>query len=113
MTIEQKLSAIKKLDANVLLQISEGSSLSMFERYEQITVHKFSIKLDYQFYKNGELIQAALFCINPTVYNWPKAWGAHFKNKIILKSQIERMIIASSFLSSEVDRILFEIRSKE
>jgi hypothetical protein len=83
----------------MLVDASEGSALSMLERYEQINEHGFSIELDAKFYEKGERIQAAMFCINPTVYSWPIGWEKGFKDKIILKSQIERMIIASAFFS--------------
>lgn len=112
MTIKDKIKKANNVSSVELMHCSVGTLLSAFERYEQLNKHGFSIENDYAFYKNGELKQAAMFCINPTVYSWPRGWDLHFKDKILIKSEIERAIIASAFLASEADRLLFEQSKK-
>jgi len=106
MKIEQKLKKIATIGIEVIMSVSDGAKLSGLERYEQVVEHGFSIELDAKFYENGELVQAALFCLQPHVYTWPIGWDRHYKDKILIKSEIEKAIIASAFLSSEADRLL-------
>jgi hypothetical protein len=110
-TIQQKINKAKNIGSDDLLDSSLGSLLSALERYEQVYKHGFSIENDYAFYKDGELKQAAMFCLFPTIYQWPRGWDLHFKDKILLKSEIERSVIASAFLSSEADRLLYKQRN--
>lgn len=79
-----------------------GVAKSAEERYEQINKHGFSIKADAKYYKKGELVEAARFCLG--VGLWPNEWDSHFRDKILLKSMVERYKIAPALLCAEIDR---------
>lgn len=80
------------------------------ERVEQIEVHGFSTKKDYENNKNGELIQAALYCIyGDQFHKWPDNWSNDFKEKIDSKINIGRLTVAGSLIAAEIDRIKYII----
>ncbi len=113
MNIQQKIKKADKLSLEMnFFDASTGAKLGMLERFEQINEHGFNIADDYVFYAKGELKQAAMFCLNPMVYRWPNGWDNHFKDKILLKSEIERTVIATAFLASETDRLLYAEKLK-
>lgn len=78
-----------------------GVELIAKERQEQIEKHKWN-DTDYI---SGELVQAALFCMKPTVYVWPKGWSKYFKQKIEDKCALDQLVIAGAFIAAEIDRI--------
>lgn len=91
-----------------------GIELIAKERQEQIEKHGFSIIEDAEFYKNQELIAAALFCIDGvtlpgsglmTYKLWPKSWGQKFKVKIMNKDAIGKLKVAGAFIAAEIDRL--------
>jgi hypothetical protein len=86
-----------------------GIELIRAERQEQIDKHKW----DDSKYKNLELEQAANFCfdlagrspINTKVSNdWPFGWSEFYKEKIIRKSKVQKLITGGAFLLAENDR---------
>lgn len=94
-----------------------GIELIAQERKEQIEKHGFTIEKYYRYYVNGELLQAACFCLelaDPKLYfvqelaalkTWPKKWDVKFKNKIVRKSKVEKLIVAGAFFMAENDRV--------
>ena len=87
-----------------LLAQSPGGTSALEERFEQILKHGFDVTSD-KGYVNGELIQAADFALNPSSGRWPDGWGEYFKDKIIQKTQLERLAVAAAFIMAEYDRI--------
>lgn len=73
------------------------------ERWEQVYKHKWSVRNDAD-YKDGQLIKAALFCINSNLFEWPFGWDKKFRDKILKKSQIERYAVAGAFIAAQIDR---------
>lgn len=81
-----------------------GMELIAIERQEQIEKHGFTLKSDSK-YKEGELIKAALFCINSQVFEWPFNWGDEFRENILNLDDIEQLIRAGAFIAAEIDRL--------
>lgn len=79
-----------------------GIELIAEERHEQIYKHGWDLEND-QYYKNGELLQAAMFCIGAD--KWPENWDLHFRDKILSKDQIGKLKVAGAFIAAEIDRI--------
>lgn len=84
-----------------------GIELIYQERQEQIEKHGFSVKDDLS-YSENELIKAALFCINPKQFEWPFNWNEKFRDKIINKTEIERLSVAGAFIAAQIDRNYYE-----
>ena len=82
---------------------SYGAGMIAQERWEQMHKHKWDLSHDAD-YGDGELLQAAMFCINPKVFSWPEGWDEHFKNKILNKDAINRMRVAGAFIAAAIDR---------
>lgn len=83
------------------------------ERKEQIEKHGFDVKQD-QCYKNGELKQAAMYCLTLDEKYYPTNWGIWFKQKIQSKRlrlseqdfEIEMDKIAGAFIAANIDRTI-------
>lgn len=91
-----------------------GVELIAQERKEQIEKHGFSILDDAEYYKNQELLQAALFCIGrvtlpgsglTTEIPWPDDWGKKFERKILAKDAIGQLKVAGALIAAEIDRL--------
>jgi hypothetical protein len=89
------------------------------ERQEQIRKHGYDLDHDKTVNKNGELVQAALFCIEQSLIeqslkstgtavsetkSWPLHWGKKYENKIRAKSSIGQLMCAGAFFIAENDR---------
>ncbi len=90
-----------------------GIDLIMKERIEQINKHGFKLSDD-QFYSKGQLVQAALHCLEKVKrgpgftnvkHKWPDGWDAYFENKIRMKSDIGKLKVAGAFYWAENDRL--------
>lgn len=83
-----------------------GIELITKERDEQINKHKWNETDDD--YKSGELVEAALFCLDSQfefLDRWPEGWQDHFKQRIKQKSRIDQLKVAGAFLAAEIDRL--------
>lgn len=89
---------IDDIAANFGIGVSEIAK----ERHEQIK-HGFSLEKDAEYYKKGELVEAARFCLG--VGLWPRNWDIEYRNKILYKPMVERFKIAASLLAAEIDRL--------
>ena len=98
---------LKKLFKGLGKKVTPATKMVALERWEQIHKHGFDANND-KFYVNGEIIQAALFCIAPTDPNnhWPPNWSNQFKESILKKGKIERVAVAAALLTAEVDRMM-------
>ena len=88
-----------------------GIELIAIERQEQIEKHGWDLTRD-QDYKNGELSDAAVFCLTLDDKIWPwndEGIGTYFKRKIEAKSYQERVIISGAFCAAELDRLSYSI----
>lgn len=86
-----------------------GIELIAIERQEQIEKHGWSLEND-QCYSDGELIQACQYalCDDPRfqyVFGWPSGWDNHYKEKIWIKTRLERLIVAGALICAEIDRL--------
>lgn len=79
-----------------------GIELIAQERKEQIEKHGWSAEHD-SFNDNGELLQAARFCIG--VDEWPENWDLRFADKISDKDDIGKLKVAGAFIAAEIDRL--------
>lgn len=80
-----------------------GIELIAQERYEQINKHGFN-ESDKD-YDEEELIQAAIYALNPMIYTWPNGWGSHFGMKILEKDRVGQLKVAGALIAAEIDRI--------
>ena len=92
-----------------------GIELIAEERREQIEKHGFSVIEDAEYYKNMELVQATLFCIDQGVPNgfglktyklWPANWDKRFEYKILAKTELEQLAVAGAFIAARMDQII-------
>jgi len=84
------------------------------ERAEQIEKHGFSLEKDAQYYKKGELSQAALFCKEQALIKlfgkkeesakWPNDWNSYFENKVRNKSVIGQLTVCGALYLAEFER---------
>lgn len=89
------------------------------ERQEQIIKHKRTIEHDRKVNRNGQLVTAAMWCVELAeknsleFYHWP--WDERsISNHITLKkSPLEKVVIAGAFLMAEQDRIEAKIYWQE
>ena len=89
-----------------------GIELIAAERQEQIDKHGFNVEGD-KHYLNGELVQAAKFCITLDVKDYPKNWDAWFLFSVGQKRKrlsnkdfsIEMAKIGGAFFAAEIDRL--------
>ena len=81
-----------------------GVELIAQERKEQIEKHGFDVNNDKD-YSNGELIQAAKYCIDSVDTEWPGSWEVHFAIKIADKDRVGQLKVAGAFIAAEIDRI--------
>lgn len=72
------------------------------ERREQIEKHKWNDDI----HKDGELVQAALFALDPMKFDWPENWSYDTMLKIKEKSKFNRLAVAGALLAAEMDRII-------
>jgi len=100
--VEIATEALQKNNTNM----KSGIELIAEERQEQIEKHGFSVEDDAEYYQKNELIKAALFCIDNSVFEWPFYWQEKFRDKILNKrDQIERLKIAGALIAAEIDRL--------
>lgn len=82
------------------------------ERLEQIEKHGFdALHDDNEYHKNGQLTNAAHFAL--TLQGWPEGWDDDYKQKIVEKSYINRLIVAGAFIAAEIDRLIRADVNKE
>lgn len=83
------------------------------ERKEQIEKHGFEQYIDSDFYKKGELVQAAMYAITLQEIWYPVGWGDWWRGRMTAKKermtdrefQIEQCKIAGALLAAEIDRL--------
>lgn len=78
------------------------------ERWKQI--YRYGYDPMHDDYADGELLQAALFCIDPTGdfdHLWPKGWGKDARQRILDRSTIDQLTVAASFVAAHIDRLLY------
>ncbi|WP_041257969.1 HAD-IIIA family hydrolase [Fibrella aestuarina] len=84
----------------------DGADLIVAERNDHHYKHGWDAT-DAQ-YKNGELIDAALFAIDPKREfsdRWPNGWVDPFREKILNKSLEERLAVAGSLIAAQIDHL--------
>jgi len=81
-----------------------GIELIAKERDEQINKHGFNVTRD-SGYAANQLIKAALFAINPDQFEWPYYWLESFRNKIMKKHILDRLVVAGALIAAEIDRL--------
>lgn len=99
-----------------------GIELIAEERREQIKKHGFTKKSDL-LYTDGELVQAALCCIEKVgrgpgftnvKHRWPSKWDTYFEDKKIrFKDDIGKLTVAGAFYMAENDRLGNDFYKKE
>lgn len=90
-----------------------GIQLIQQERGEQVYKHGFSLEADADHYRKGELVQAALYCMDqaskpetqPDRVEWPEGWGLLWEDKIRRKTKIGKLIVAGAFYMAEGQRL--------
>lgn len=72
------------------------------ERYEQIHKHGFDQDWDMK-YKGDELVQCAMFCIDPNKHPWPDDFSETIREKILQKNYPQRLKISAALLTARID----------
>lgn len=116
--------SIKRLGNHILLTPNEAQKIIDFynqhqwtagveliakERKEQIEKHGRTIEGDYVNNRNGELVAGAI-ALSMEIPNWhlfPITWDKKIIGKMIAKPYKDRVIIAATLLTAEVDRLLY------
>jgi hypothetical protein len=59
------------------------------------------------YYKDEQLLQAALFTLQPKHYEYPKDWDKWYERKVLKeRNDIKRYVNAAALLIDEIDRRL-------
>ena len=85
----------------------KGIDLVAKERSEQINKHGFTVEED-SFYKKNELIKAALFCIDDSIFEFPYLWNVAYRNRILRKARLDRLVCAAALITAQIDQELTE-----
>lgn len=76
------------------------------ERQSQIEKHGYSAefhKANPEWYADGQLVQAASFCVNSAHNEWPEGWKPEAAEKIKSKDEIGRLACAGAFLLAQLE----------
>lgn len=84
-----------------------GIELIAKERQEQIEKHGYTVEKDVDFNRFGQLTDAAIMLMQTDRHkmNPPSHWDKAIWNKMINKSEKERLIIAAALIAAEIDRL--------
>lgn len=88
-----------------------GIELIVEERQEQIEKHKWTKQHDRQINDEGELVQAAEFCLKAQGRGvgfddgWPYNWSHEYRRKILNKDLVSQLKIAGALYMAENDRL--------
>lgn len=96
--------------------MSSGIELIRQEREEQKAKHSRTVEYDRRNNSNGELLEAALFCIFHLSYKipnffidfnsrWPESWSLEYREKILRKSDLEKLAVAGALYMAEGERL--------
>ena len=90
-----------------------GLDLIINERKEQLVKHNFTKEHD-KMYTKGELYQAAIFCFEAALVTlgtkdiiteeWPKDWDLSYKDKLLGKSFVGKMVECGALMLAEYER---------
>ena len=91
----------------------KGILLIAQERQEQIDKHGRSVRYDAEFNRFGQFQDAAIMLMQTdrAKMNPPSLWDKSLWNKMIIKPEKERLIIAGALIAAEIDRIQYEEES--
>lgn len=81
-----------------------GAELIARERQEQIVKHGFDETKDQHYYANGELLDAANFCLGTSAF--PSNWNEMYADKIMKKNKIDKLKVAGALIAAEMDRLI-------
>lgn len=81
-----------------------GAELIARERNEQIVKHGFDETRDTQYYAEGELIDAANFCLGTSAF--PSNWNKIYAEKIMKKNKLDKLKVAGALIAAEMDRLI-------
>lgn len=84
-----------------------GIELIAKERQEQIEKHGIAIEQDVNINKFAQLIDAAIMLMQTDRHKMgtPVYWDNSVWEKMINKSEMERLIIAGALIAAEIDRL--------
>lgn len=81
-----------------------GMQLILKERQEHTDKHNWNENDHGEYWKNGELVKAALFAIDQEKNSWPDNWLPYFRKKIISKNRVEQLKVAGSLYLADMER---------
>ncbi len=82
-----------------------GIELIVQERDEQLNKHSRTIEDDVLHNSRGELLQAAIGIARGDIDQIPISWHNGWCDKVLLKTEIERLVIAGALIAAEIDRL--------
>ena len=98
-----------------------GTDLILDERIQQIIKFGFTERKDWEAYGNGELKQAAKYCLTLNINDYPEGWSWWLRDKIEAKKQrlsevefeIEMTKISGAFCAAHIDVLLNDKKFKD
>jgi len=89
--------------------ITNGVGLIHQERVDQLEKHKRSIEDDYKLNADYQLVDAAIKLLKGGQHECPEGWDIKIWEKMLTKSEQEKLIIAGALIAAEIDRLNYNI----
>ena len=92
-----------------------GIELIAQERAEQISKHGRTIEQDVAENQLSQLVDGAIGLLKTkrSQRDMPSYWSVEIWQKMINKSELERLIISGALIAAEIDRLQYESKNKK
>ncbi len=88
--------------------ITVGVSLINHERGDQLIKHGITIKQDYELNADYQLVEGAIKLLKGGYHPAPEGWDINVWEKMLDKSEQEKLIIAGALVAAEIDRLNYK-----
>lgn len=85
--------------------VTLGVQLIDHERIKQIHYKKITIEDDYKLNADYQLVDAAIKLLKGGQHEPPEGWDSEIWNKMLVKSEQEKLVIAGALIAAEIDRL--------
>ena len=89
--------------------ITKGVLLIHKERVEQLEKHKRTVELDYKLNADYQLVDAAIKLLKGGQHECPEGWDIKIWEKMLAKSEQEKLVTAGALIAAEIDRLNYNI----
>ena len=105
LTKEERAGALFELFKDIDEYQPTAVNLIALERHEQLNRHGYSIEYDAEQNHDGQLLEAAMYCLTGSQAQWPDNFQQCYMLHIFKKDRIEQLVIAAAFIAAEIDRL--------